>query len=147
MIGRIALLGLSVSLSACSGNDATTSATNTVTPAARDGTEFTPPTTTSRLDYGSRMERRFQRMDANSDGKVVAAELPAGRGERQMKRLDTSGDGAIDSAEWTTGMMARFDRQDVNKDGSLTSEERGRRRGGGGGNRGGEAAAAADDGM
>lgn len=83
---------------------------------------FVPPSVLSRLDYGSSIERRFQALDRNGDGAIAASELP--RANSRLSGLDRSGDGRITAIEWSEGMLARFDRLDLNHDGSLTSEER-----------------------
>lgn len=92
---------------------------------------FTPPTSISRAEYGGRTERRFRKLDANGDGKLEASELPQKRAQRMVRRMDKNGDGSITATEWSDGMLARFDKQDVNRDGNLTSDERGKRGGGG----------------
>lgn len=53
-----------------------------------------------------RMAKAFARMDADGDGKVVLADLPAGneRGGRMFARVDTDGDGALSRAEVETAM-------------------------------------------
>jgi len=96
-------------------------------------------------------DARFDRMDANKDGKLTADEMrprrpmggpdaasppppPAdgstpptgagGRGERMFARLDTNGDGAIDREEFRAQAAQRFDRMDTNKDGKIDAAER-----------------------
>lgn len=129
----IAVAGLA--LAACDrGANNTAAPAATPTPAA-SGTGvapagFTPPTSISRAEYGGRTERRFRRLDRNGDGKLEASELPQQRAQRLLRRMDRDGDGAISSTEWSDGMLARFDKQDVNRDGNLTSDERGKRGGG-----------------
>ena len=85
------------------------------------------------------MERRFRKLDKNQDDKLESSEFPKNRGERLIKRLDTDGDGAVSADEWSKGMLARFDKRDKNRDGTLTDDEgnkgerggkRGRRQGG-----------------
>ena len=94
---------------------------------------FSPPTTISRAEYGGRMERRFRKLDKDGDGKLQRTELPQKRADRIVRRMDSDGDGVITSAEWSAGMLARFDKQDANRDGNLTSDERGKRGKKGGG--------------
>lgn len=89
---------------------------------------FVPPFVMSRLDFGGVVERRFRRLDHNEDDRLVRNELPPQRADRLM-RFDVSGDGAISNEEWSRGMLARFDAQDLNKDGTVTSDERERARG------------------
>jgi hypothetical protein len=77
----------------------------------------------------------FDRLDANSDGFLSVEELKAKarrRGVRQKGRrlaaLDKNNDGIISRDEWT-GPASRFDRLDLDKNGSLSAEEiRNRRR-------------------
>ncbi|MEO5492788.1 MAG: EF-hand domain-containing protein [Sphingomonas sp.] len=88
---------------------------------------------------------RFDRMDANKDGKLDAAEMTARRqaamvspppadgaapppppapGGRMMARLDANGDGAVDRSEFRAQAARRFDRVDANKDGQIDPAER-----------------------
>ena len=96
-------------------------------------------------------DARFDRMDANKDGKLTADEMrprrpmgdasatppapppadaaappagSAGRGERMFARLDANGDGAIDRDEFRAQAARRFDRVDANKDGKIDAAER-----------------------
>jgi hypothetical protein len=127
----VAAAGLS--LAACNkGADNTVAPAATPTPASTGVAPagFTPPTSISRAEYGGRTERRFRRLDRNGDGKLEASELPQQRAQRLLRRMDTNGDGSISATEWSDGMLARFDKQDVNRDGNLTSDERGKRGGG-----------------
>lgn len=84
---------------------------------------YTPPTVTSRLDFGGEIERRFHRVDVNTDDRVTADELPD-RLRPMIARGDTDGDKALGPQEWGDLMLNWFDRNDLNKDGTLTSEER-----------------------
>lgn len=90
--------------------------------------DFTPPAVTSRLDWGGQQERRFNRLDRNSDGKLTDVEFP--RVDSRLVRADANGDGEVTKIEFTEGAMARFDRMDLNRDGTVTSEERETSRGG-----------------
>lgn len=83
---------------------------------------YIPPSVTSRLDFGSSIERRFQALDRNADGKITRDELP--RQDSRIAQLDKNGDGAVSADEFSKGMLARFDAWDTNKDGSVTTEER-----------------------
>ena len=83
---------------------------------------FVPPSVTSRLDYGSAMERRFRALDRNGDDKITPDEFP--KTDTRLQGLDRNKDGAISAIEFSEGMLARFDRMDLNKDGTVTSEER-----------------------
>jgi hypothetical protein len=83
-------------------------------------------------------ETRFARLDADADGKVTAAEMKAARKtmrERIMARRAAAGRGGITKlgvnqdqlvakAEWQARSAARFDRLDLNRDGSLDQAER-----------------------
>ena len=83
---------------------------------------FVPPSVLSRLDYGGTVERRFRTFDRNGDDQITADELP--RVDSRLMALDHNHDGKISAAEWSEGMLARFDRADANRDGSVTSTER-----------------------
>lgn len=83
---------------------------------------FVPPSVTSRLDFGSAQERRFHRLDRNGDDVLTPNEIP--RPDSRILQYDADKDGDISLAEFTTGTMARFDRMDLNRDGTVTSEER-----------------------
>ncbi len=77
------------------------------------------------------------KLDANADGKVTAAEMDAAyttskpgvgaakvpSSAEKIKALDTDGDGALSSVEHEAGSRTMFDQLDANKDGSLTAEE------------------------
>jgi hypothetical protein len=82
---------------------------------------FVPPSVTSRVDYSSIQERRFRRLDRNADDVLEREELPD---NPRLRTLDRNGDGEITSSEFSEGQMNRFDGMDLNKDGSLTSDER-----------------------
>lgn len=73
--------------------------------------------------------QRFDRLDADHDGRLTADEVRASfrqkRAER-WKKLDTDGDGRISKAEAQANaprLAARFDKLDANGDGFLTPEE------------------------
>jgi len=110
--------------------------------------------TQTRDEAMAQADARFDRLDANKDGKLtpdemrphrpMAAAQPApsapapadgsspspaptaghGFGERMFARLDTNGDGAIDRDEYRTQAAQRFDRMDTNKDGKIDPAER-----------------------
>ena len=82
---------------------------------------FVPPAVISRVDYGTRQDRRFTRLDKDGDGVLVAAEQPD---NPRLRTLDRNRDGEITSSEFNEGQMTRFDAMDLNKDGTLTSDER-----------------------
>lgn len=95
-------------------------------------------------------DRRFTTLDTNNDGSISRAEFDAGhagragmRGEARGKRMhggqsgphmrdgskgfsraDSNHDGKLTQAEMTAQALARFDRLDANKDGTLSVEER-----------------------
>lgn len=83
---------------------------------------------------GSRIERMFTELDANSDGVVTKAEIEAHR-QARFTAADTDGDGALSVDEVIaaaqkrmaerTGerMRERFAKMDADKDGRLTLEE------------------------
>jgi hypothetical protein len=116
-----------------------------------------PQTDSSRVmtrdDAMAQADRRFDRMDANKDGRIDPSELmarrqpagapgampppppadgaappppppPAGNGNRLMTRLDANGDGSVDRNEFRAQAARRFDRVDANKDGTLDADER-----------------------
>lgn len=65
----------------------------------------------SLAEFQTWMGYAFERMDADHDGIVSAAELPGGRGK------------AISLAEHRAALAARFAKQDVNHDGRLDARE------------------------
>ncbi|MEO5938492.1 MAG: hypothetical protein ABIQ43_05725 [Sphingomonas sp.] len=94
-------------------------------------------------------DARFDRMDANKDGKLDSTEMmrrqpvmapgaippppppadgaappPPAPGGRMMARLDTNGDGTIDRNEFRAQAERRFGRIDANKDGKIDPAER-----------------------
>lgn len=108
-----------------------------------------PDRTITRDEAMAQADARFDRMDANKDGKLDATEMMARRqpamapgampppppadgaappppapGGRLMARLDTNGDGTIDRAEFRAQAERRFDRIDANKDGKIDPAER-----------------------
>ena len=90
---------------------------------------FQPPSVISRVDYGSVADRRFRTLDRDGNDIITPPELP--RADSRLRQLDRNGDADITLSEWGEGMLARFDGMDLNRDGTLTSEERqtARRRG------------------
>jgi len=84
--------------------------------------------------------QRFQRLDANKDGKISKDELPEPL-QQNFARLDANSDGSLSTEELARGGMgflprpgapgapppeqlaADFDRLDANKDGKLTKDE------------------------
>lgn len=110
------LIAIILGLAACGGAEQKQEAAD-----AR-AASFVPPSVTSRLDYGSAQERRFHRLDRNGDDVLTPNEIP--RPDSRILQYDTDKDGDISLAEFTAGTMARFDRMDLNRDGTVTSEER-----------------------
>lgn len=110
------MLGLTAAaLSAC-GDDAENRADADARAAG-----FTPPAVTSRLDWGGQQERRFNQLDRNADGKLTDDEFP--RVDTRLVNADANGDGEITKGEFSERAMDRFDRMDLNRDGTVTSEE------------------------
>jgi len=98
----------------------------------------------SREEAMAQADARFDRLDANKDGKLTPDEMhprrpmggaeaaappppPAGGrgfGGRMFARLDTNGDGIVDREEYRAQAAQRFDRMDTNKDGKIDAAER-----------------------
>ncbi|MBW6524773.1 hypothetical protein KZ810_14830 [Sphingomonas sp. RHCKR47] len=120
---RILLVGgCALALVACSGKSADEKAMQNAELA-----NYTPPFVMSRLDFGGVIERRFRRLDTNNDDKLEPSEIAPKNRERVMS-YDTNKDGFVSVEEWGRGMLARFDAQDLNHDGTVTSDERERAR-------------------
>jgi len=93
----------------------------------------------TRQQAQQRADMLFQRLDSNRDGIVTRAEADQaaaqfgggqggkGRGghfaARMMERLFAQGD-SVTLAQFEAQALARFDRQDVNHDGTVTADER-----------------------
>jgi hypothetical protein len=82
---------------------------------------FVPPAVTSRVDFSSTMERRFRGLDHNGDDHLDPTELP--RRNSRLMTFDKDKDGKISLIEWSDGTLRRFDQMDLNRDGTVTSEE------------------------
>ena len=117
MRSLIVLAGVLPVLAACSG------ASDEQHDASAAAARYSPPTVTSRLDYGGQIERRFHRLDKNADDALSSEELPE-RLRPALGSADTDRNGSMSSEEWGALMLGRFDQQDINKDGSVTTEER-----------------------
>jgi Ca2+-binding EF-hand superfamily protein len=98
------------------------------------------------LHRETRHKAAFERLDADKDGQISYAEFTAqgeARGERRaemrearggrahpgrarfaLRGADTDGDGSISQAEFASAALARFDRADADKDGTVSAEER-----------------------
>ena len=106
---------------------------------------------TDRAEMKAKMKgKAFDRLDTDNDGKVTREEFTAARdkmrgqggkrgkgkdgprmgsrggpgGQGMMKMADTNGDGSISQSEFVASSLARFDRADADKDGTVTPEER-----------------------
>lgn len=111
-----------LALAACSGRDEQGNAEQTAALS-----NYVPPFVMSRLDFGGVVERRFRRLDVNNDDKLVVSELSP-RMAGRFTQIDRDGNGGISNEEWSAWMMKRFDSQDINHDGTVTSDERERAR-------------------
>ncbi|MGO1304922.1 MAG: hypothetical protein ACTMKV_09090 [Sphingomonas parapaucimobilis] len=83
---------------------------------------FVPPSVTSRVDFGSMMARRFRELDRDGNDIITADEMPTTNS--RLWELDRNKDGEITESEFFEGMLARFDRMDLNRDGPVPAEER-----------------------
>lgn len=93
--------------------------------------------TITRDEFLARPIEHFNRLDANHDGAISGAEMPApgARGERHGEggehhgaggdhpNPDANGDHQLSRAEFTTMGAAMFDHLDANHDGRVTREE------------------------
>jgi len=92
----------------------------------------------TRQQAQQRADMMFQRLDANHDGTVTRQEAEqaaaqmgqggeGGRGgrfaARMMNRVFAQGD-SVTLAQFQAQALARFDRQDLNHDGTVTADER-----------------------
>ena len=83
--------------------------------------DFHPPSVTSRIDFGTAMDRRFRQLDRNADDRITKDELP--KVNSRIEELDRDHDGVVTTIEWSEGTLNFFDRMDLNRDGTVTSEE------------------------
>ncbi|MGI9524298.1 MAG: EF-hand domain-containing protein [Hyphomicrobiaceae bacterium] len=94
----------------------------------------------SKSDYDAQTRARFAQMDADSDGTVSADEAKARveqrmgrdrrwrrRGERKaqrmIRRFDTDKDGKVTRSEFNARVGERFERGDLDGDGSITDQD------------------------
>lgn len=84
---------------------------------------FEPPVVMNRSDFAARIDKRFDRIDADHDTSIFPGELT----ERQRKWLmtfDADRNGHLSRDEFTKAELTRFDRADANGDGTVTTPER-----------------------
>jgi hypothetical protein len=67
---------------------------------------------------------RFDKLDADKDGKLSAAEIGSAPGARMLQRADTDNDGMVSKDEMAAATATRFDRMDANHDGKIDAAER-----------------------
>ena len=116
---RWVVLGAALALAACgNGEEAEERA---AADARAKAAGFTPPQVTSRADWGGRQERRFRELDRNADNRLTSDELP--RADSRITRFDRDRDGDVSQIEFNEGSIALFDKTDLNRDGTVTSEE------------------------
>jgi len=109
------IVAAALALAACGKQDEKMAA------ADANAAAFVPPAVTSRVDFSSAMERRFRNLDRNGDDHLDKTELP--RPNSRLMTFDRNGDGTISLIEWSEGTVRRFDAMDLNRDGTVTSEE------------------------
>lgn len=84
-----------------------------------------PPPFGGRDAIVARTSETFDRLDANGDGSLDAAERAGGRaGGRFLERLDADNDGRVTRQEALDGAAERFRAADTNGDGVLSDDER-----------------------
>ncbi|MGJ3628512.1 phosphoenolpyruvate carboxylase [Sphingomonas sp. MMS24-JH45] len=90
---------------------------------------FTPPFVMSRLDYGGVVERRFRRLDRDADDYLTRTEIDAAAGGSLRRDRRRQGRAHLERGMVAAGRLrASSTRQDANKDGTVTSDERERAR-------------------
>jgi hypothetical protein len=77
----------------------------------------------NRAEVQQMIQERFGASDANGDGGQGG---PGGRGGggNRFDRLDANRDGKLTLEELSVAFLARFDRIDANKDGTISDQER-----------------------
>ena len=76
----------------------------------------------------ARADQRFQRLDANRDGRVNAEEMRQITERRMARRQQRAGQGEAGGERQAQRQVAQFDRLDTNRDGQLSREEFAQRR-------------------
>ena len=89
--------------------------------AAARHSHFEPPATMSRAEFGGMVERRFRALDRDGDGYLSPGEYD--RGPERFRRFDANGDGRVSADEFSQAALRRFDRHDLNHDGTVTQLE------------------------
>jgi len=112
----LAMLPL-VALAACSDEEEHRNA------AAAVAAGFEPPTVLDRADFGSDLDKRFDKLDLNGDSILERNEWPPRYADR-IAELDEDKDGKVTNGEFFETLMRRFDAADSNQDQVLTSDER-----------------------
>jgi len=83
----------------------------------------------SRAEFEAYDQQKFAKMDANADGQLSLNELSAEAdlsnrdASEKLKALDTNGDGKIDAAEHKAGCEAKFTSIDTDGDGYVSQTE------------------------
>lgn len=78
---------------------------------------------------GERRGEAGERRAGRGEDRMRGGKRGGKKGGKMMAGMDTDNSGTVSQAEFTTAALARFDRADANKDGTLTSEERQAQRG------------------
>ena len=82
---------------------------------------------TTRDQFVTRSAAQFQKLDADHNGKLTAAELAAigkpKRAQRMMTQADADSDGMLTPDEMTTAAGAKFDKLDANHNGTIDANE------------------------
>ena len=73
-------------------------------------------------DQRNKEQRRFDRADRDSDGRVTLEELYYPR-RRAFQRLDSDGDGRLAFEEWAVRTATKFGEADADRDRSLDRRE------------------------
>lgn len=85
----------------------------------------------AKAELDKRATTEFNRLDADKNGQLSVAEFKAVVGSPKvqpsddlLKQLDRNSDGKIGQDEFRAAPLANFDRLDLNKDGTISTEER-----------------------